>query len=185
MSKEREQRKHHIGPRMRRLDNVLKRNMILFLKSQGMDEVTAMNSFIIGYLYSRKGEAVYQRDLEREFKIGRSSVTNILNRMEEKGFIRREVEASDARLKRLFLTPKGEEQQQIIRSTLSWISRKQIEGISEEELESCYSTLEKVFRNAEALNELVTGADQSWRQELAADPGDDWECEHRKEKETS
>ena len=63
MCKEVEKKQHyHIGPRMRRLDNVLKRNMILSLKGQGMDEVTAMNSFFIGYLYSRKGEAVYQRD---------------------------------------------------------------------------------------------------------------------------
>ena len=186
MCKEVEKKQHyHIGPRMRRLDNVLKRNMILSLKGQGMDEVTAMNSFFIGYLYSRKGEAVYQRDLEREFKIGRSSVTNILNRMEEKGFVKREVEESDARLKRLSLTPKGEEQQQIIRSTLGWLSRKQIEGISEEELDSCYATLAKVFRNAEAINELVTGPDESWRREVAANPGDDWDCRHRKENETS
>ena len=58
-------------------------------------------------------------------------------------------------------------------------------GFSEEELDSCYATLAKVFRNAEAINELVTGPDESWRREVAANPGDDWDCRHRKEKETS
>lgn len=42
---------------------------------------------------------IFQKDLETEFCIGRSTVTNILNLMEKKGFVRRESVSYDARLK--------------------------------------------------------------------------------------
>ena len=99
--------KFHMGHRIRKLDNMLKRNMQLALSGQGVDEVTAMNGFIILYLHRHVDQTIYQRDIEKEFRIGRSAVTNILTRMEENGFIHRETDGSDARLKRLTLTGKS------------------------------------------------------------------------------
>ena len=50
---------------------------------------------------------MFQRDIEREFSITRSTVTNILQLMERKGYIERQSVPQDARLKRLVLTEKG------------------------------------------------------------------------------
>lgn len=50
---------------------------------------------------------MYQRDIEREFSITRSTVTNILQLMERKGYIERQSVPQDARLKRLILTEEG------------------------------------------------------------------------------
>ena len=47
------------------------------------------------------------RDIEREFSITRSTVTNILQLMERKGYITRQSVEQDARLKQLVLTEKG------------------------------------------------------------------------------
>lgn len=55
------------------------------------------------------GRDVYQKDLEAELGITRSSVTNLLQLMEKKGYIRRVDVMSDARLKRIVLTDKGHE----------------------------------------------------------------------------
>jgi DNA-binding MarR family transcriptional regulator len=68
-----------------------------------------MHGWILRYLYSRRGQPVYQRDIERDFAITRSTVTNILQLMERKGYIRRESVPEDARLKRLELTDAGAE----------------------------------------------------------------------------
>ena len=48
-----------------------------------------------------------QKDIESEFAISRSTVTNILKLMEKKGYITRASVASDARLKKIALTDKG------------------------------------------------------------------------------
>ena len=50
---------------------------------------------------------VFQRDIEREFSITRSTVTNILQLMERKGYIERRSVPQDARLKQLVLTEEG------------------------------------------------------------------------------
>ena len=63
--------------------------------------------WIMSYLYWHKNEPVYQRDIEREFSITRSTVTNILQLMERKGYFERQSVPQDARLKRLILTEEG------------------------------------------------------------------------------
>mgnify|MGYP000774081076 FL=1 len=50
---------------------------------------------------------MFQRDIEREFSITRSTVTNILQLMERKGYIQRLNVPQDARLKQLVLTEEG------------------------------------------------------------------------------
>ncbi|MDE6675229.1 MAG: MarR family transcriptional regulator, partial [Acetatifactor sp.] len=143
-----------------------KRNMQLALSGQGVDDVTAMNGFIIMYLHHHADQAIYQRDIEKEFKIGRSAVTNILTRMEENGFIHRETDGSDARLKRLTLTAKGEEQCQLLNSTIEWLNSKQQEGISRQEQEQFFATLEKIEGNAGRLATRILGEDDSWIREI-------------------
>ena len=57
--------------------------------------------------FARRDAAVFQRDIEREFSITRSTVTNILQLMERKGYIERRSVPQDARLKQLVLTEEG------------------------------------------------------------------------------
>lgn len=161
-----EKGRFHVGHRIRSLDNILKRNMQLALSSQGIDAVTAMNGFIIVYLHHHSGRVVYQKDIEKEFRICRSAVTNILTRMEENGFIRRETDDCDARLKSLTLTAKGEEQYQVICNTIDWLNRRQLEGIPAGELEQFFATLDRIEGNAGRLAGRILGADDSWIREI-------------------
>ena len=76
-----------------------------------------MHGWILAYLYECRDREVFQRDVERAFSITRSTVTNILQLMEKKGYIRRVGVPQDARLKRLVLTEEGAKaHQQIILS---------------------------------------------------------------------
>ena len=87
------------------------------LPQNGVEDVTAMHGWILAYLYNSRDREVFQRDIERAFSITRSTVTNILQLMEKKGYIRRVSVPQDARLKRLILTDAGAEaHQQIMRS---------------------------------------------------------------------
>lgn len=161
-----DKRRFHIGHRIRKLDNILKWNMQLALSGQGVDEVTAMNGFIIMYLHHHADQTVYQRDVEKEFKIGRSAVSNILTRMEENGFVHRETDGDDARLKRLTLTDKGERQCQLLRGTIEWLNYGQLDGISAGELEQFWATLDKIERNAGRLAGRIQGEGNSWIEEI-------------------
>lgn len=96
-----------IPAQMRRVNNLIFRKVNQFVRAGGVDDVTPMHNWIMGYLYNRRGEEVFQRDIERDFSITRSTVTNILQLMEQKGYIERRSVARDARLKQLTLTEAG------------------------------------------------------------------------------
>lgn len=98
-----------IPAQIRRVGNLIVRYQNELCREQGVEDVTVMHGWILGYLRGNAERAVYQRDIERDFSITRSTVTNILQLMEKKGYIRRESVPHDARLKRLIITPAGVE----------------------------------------------------------------------------
>lgn len=73
------------------------------------DSLTGRNFWVLRYLQDHPGEDVFQKDLEAAFKIRRSTVSRMMELMEQKGLLTRESVGGDARLKRLALTPKAEE----------------------------------------------------------------------------
>ena len=96
-----------IPAQIRRVDNLIFRKINQFARENGVEQATPMHGWIIEYLYRHRDEPVFQRDIEREFSITRSTVTNILQLMERKGYIQRQSVPQDARLKRLILTEEG------------------------------------------------------------------------------
>ena len=96
-----------IPAQIRRVDNLIFRKINQFARANGVEQATPMHGWIIEYLYRHREEQVFQRDIEREFSITRSTVTNILQLMERKGYIERQSVPQDARLKRLILTEEG------------------------------------------------------------------------------
>lgn len=92
---------------VRGVNNLIMRRINQVARENDVDDVTPVHSWILSYLYHRRDCDVFQRDIEKDFAITRSTVTNILQLMERKGYITRESVPHDARLKRLVLTEKG------------------------------------------------------------------------------
>ena len=66
---------------------------------------TQLQGGILGYLYHHQDGPVYQRDLEKEFRISGATVSNTLQVMEREGLIVRRAQDKDGRLKRIQMTP--------------------------------------------------------------------------------
>ena len=96
-----------IPAQLRRVNNLIFRRIGQISRANGVEAVTPMHGWIMEYLYRNSDTPVFQRDIEREFSITRSTVTNILQLMERKGYIQRQSVPQDARLKRLILTEEG------------------------------------------------------------------------------
>ena len=64
------------------------------------DSLTGRNFWVLRYLQDHPGEDVFQKDLEAAFKIRRSTVSRMMELMEQKGLLTRESVGGDARLKR-------------------------------------------------------------------------------------
>ena len=140
-------REERIGFEIRRLDHMLGRNMQAHVRAAGIDEVTLMHGWIIRYLYTNQDKDVFQKDIEQYFSIGRSTVTNIIQLMERKGYIARESVEHDARLKKVVLTEKGIRNQEMLEDLVESLDTRLVDGITDEELSVFYSVIEKLKRN--------------------------------------
>lgn len=69
-------------------------------------DLTGMQMSIIDYL-SRQDQEMFQRDIEKEFFIKRSTATVLLQRMEKRDLLYRKSSTKDARQKSVFLTEKS------------------------------------------------------------------------------
>lgn len=143
----RKEKERRVAPEIRRLDHMLARNMEAQAKEFCEDEVTMMHSWIIRYLYEQQEKEVYQKDIEKRFGIGRSSVTNIIQLMEKKGYLQREAVTHDARLKKLVLTEKGIKHHNRMENLVDHISVETAKGITDEELDVFFRVMNKLEDN--------------------------------------
>lgn len=145
----RKEKERRVAPEVRRLDHMMARNMEAHAKAYGVDEVTVMHGWIIRYLYEQcEFEIeVYQKDIEKKFGIGRSTVTNIIQLMEKKGYLQREAVERDARLKKLVLSEKGRSHHLQMESLVEQLSVETAEGISNEELDVFFRVMNKLEEN--------------------------------------
>ena len=74
----------HIGFENKRLENEIHSRMTAYRAAMGGEELTMMQSWIIRFLYEHSEEDIYQRDIEAEFSIARSTATGILKLMEKR-----------------------------------------------------------------------------------------------------
>lgn len=100
-----------LGMEIHATSNLLERRMNAFILANGMDGMTPTHGKILGFIRMCvvQEREVYQRDIETSFDVARSTVTATLKLMEKKGYICREGVAHDARLKRITMTPMGEQ----------------------------------------------------------------------------
>ncbi len=146
----------HIGYQVKTLNNMIIKKIIAYSSESELDEVTVMHGWILGYLYDNRDKEIFQKDIEKEFEINKSTVTCIIKLMEKKGYIQRQSVEYDGRLKRIRLTDKGEKSHiEALRSI------KKVEGIlrqniPDEELDSFFDTINKLKSNLS--KEMVNNA---------------------------
>lgn len=110
-------------------------------------DLTKSQEEILRFLRFTDKEHVSQRDIEQFFHISNPTVTGILNRLEEKGYIRRICSPKDKRVRYIESTPKADELTKVIHDNVKIMEQKMSHGLSEEEKEELFVLLEKVKDN--------------------------------------
>lgn len=109
-------------------------------------ELTVPQAHLIGYIYNADKD-IYQKDIEEEFDLQRSSVSLMLSNMEKQGLIIRCSVNSDARLKKIELTDKAKSLQNRIFDSIQEVHNKLRYNISDKEFQSFMTTLKKIRNN--------------------------------------
>ena len=143
----------HFGALLNQTSRLIRRALDARINAEVSSELSGVRGMVLGDIVraERQGRDVYQRDIEQWFNIRRSSVTAMLQGMEQSGFITREVVAKDARLKSLVPTEKGRQCAAAIHQCISDFEHDLQNGVSAQELEAIQGTLHKLIENAKAI----------------------------------
>ncbi|MBU5488178.1 MarR family transcriptional regulator [Clostridium sp. MSJ-8] len=136
-----------VGLEIRRMNNLIRREVEKFECKRCGDKDLGTNGWILGYIYDHRDKDVFQKDIEDEFTIRRSTVSNILKLLEQKGMIVREPVSYDARLKRITLTEEAIDIHMTIRKDVSKLESKLTKGISKEEIDMFFNIMKKFQKN--------------------------------------
>lgn len=112
---------------------------------------TQLQGGVLGYLYHHRDQPVYQRDLEKEFRISRATATNTLQVMEREGLIVRRAQDRDGRLKRIQMTQEAYRHHEMIERHMDWIGAQLLTGMSDAEVSELYRLLGILMQNLERL----------------------------------
>lgn len=137
----------YIGMELSKVNNMIRRDYSKTDIKKKVDDATGKNGWIIGYLAENSDKDIFQKDIEERFYLRRSTVSNMIQLMEKKGYITREAVSYDARLKKLTLTPKAWEIQRLMLRNIIDHEDKMRRNIAEEELCVFFNVLEKIQRN--------------------------------------
>ena len=138
-----------IGIDIHRLDNRIRRCVQHTATQHEMEAVSGTNGRIIRFLSEHADRDVYQKDLEGEFGITRSTASRVLRLMEQKGLLERQSVPHDARLKKLVLTERSRCVLQEMCQTGMTIDARLLRGFSPEEVQTLYGFLDRMFQNLE------------------------------------
>lgn len=138
-----------IGAQLRELGILMKRRIDGALIQAGIDQVTGMQGRVLGYISHHQDPPIFQRDLEEEFHIRRSTATGILQLLEKKGLLERRPVEWDARLKQLCLTPRSQALHQAISAQILKMEENLSSCLTQQEQEQFFAIAAKLRRHLE------------------------------------
>ena len=123
------ERPEHFGPLFGYCDHQVQKLMVRRLRQY---DVSPMQCRTLTYLHEAKGE-VNQKQLERHLMVKPSTVNGIVDRLEEKGMVRRSVSEWDGRCRLLSLTEEGRRFHDDFQDVLRQVNDRLERGFSQEE----------------------------------------------------
>ena len=109
-------------------------------------ELTAAQGQIMAYLAHAK-QPPCPRDVEAEFHLTHPTVSGLLSRLEQKGFIELHTDPEDRRVKRIYVLEKGIQCHEVMHDTILQNEQRMVEGFTQEEQEIFSDLLQRAIRN--------------------------------------
>jgi DNA-binding MarR family transcriptional regulator len=134
----------HIGKKISILSKRIHRTIDKEAAQYGL---TGVQARILGFVYHKSDKRdIFQRDIEEELGIRRSSVTSVLQLMEKNGYIQRVSVSEDARLKKIILTEKGLEIQKNVYGFILKFEKSLKDELSEDEIKILVNLIDRLSR---------------------------------------
>ena len=109
--------------------------------------VTAAQCRVLAYLHACGGGPVSQKALERHLGVSHTTAKGLLQRLEEKGFVRTAFDSEDGRVKNAYLTAHSEQFREKLMQNTRDLQDRILDGLSGEERGQLVTLLERIYDN--------------------------------------
>lgn len=126
------------------LDNMIDRKIC-----SGVEKIslTHAQARILRFLFTNKDKTIYQKTIEKEVGVRRSTISGILDTMEKNNLIIRKSSIYDARKKEIALTINSLNKHKEIEKKIADFESVLLKGITDEEKEAFFKTIDKLKEN--------------------------------------
>ena len=139
-----ERRNQPIGFMVKQINNVFEKDLNERLRTIG---ITSSQCAVLDYLFLTSKDEVNQRDVERHLSLKNPTVTGILKRLDEKGFILCVPNTADKRKKNIYLTEKAYDIQRRMEADRKKMDKNLTRGMTKKEIAALTRGLEKMLYN--------------------------------------
>lgn len=110
--------------------------------------ISSMQAKILSFIFHESSKKdIFQKTIEEEFDIRRSSVTSVLSLMEKNNLVKRISFSEDARLKKIILTERGIKIYKLVYKEIDLIEDIILDSFTDEELILFNNIIEKLTKN--------------------------------------
>lgn len=121
------------------------------------EQLTALQAQILLYILERSGQGTSLTAIHREYDCSMASLSSMVKRLKEKGYVRVEHCAGDDRRKLLFATDRAQQLREPLLRTTGQIQRQLYDCFSPEELATLDRLQKKLLHNLSVLNQQSQG----------------------------
>lgn len=132
---------------LRQLNFCVRRHMDRSPAKKELDSTGGTHGWIICYIADHADRDIFQRDLEREFGITRSTTSKMIGLMEKNGLVKREKVVHDDRLKKIVLTDKSKKLAEKLHKDKIQTEKQLTTGFTQEELRTLSGYLQRMKDN--------------------------------------
>ncbi len=111
--------------------------------------ITVSQCAVLNYLYETNKEYVNQKDIEKVLNLSNPTVTGLLKRLDEKGYVLVVQSTQDKRKKNVYLTESALKMQKRIEGSQRKMEKLLFRGMKKQEIECMRRYLYKMLRNVE------------------------------------
>ncbi len=133
-----------MGFKIKQINNVYEKDLTERLKKLG---ITSSQCAVLDYLFHTDKEEVNQIDIEKNLNLKNPTVTGLLKRLDENGFVFCVPSNTDKRRKKVYLTEKAYDIQRRMEADRKKMDKTLTLGMTKREIEAAHKLLDKMLYN--------------------------------------
>lgn len=141
-----------IGFQVKQLANQLNRVAQQQISQDGLIEIPESQQWVLSYLYDHQTRKIFQSDLQQALGFGKSTISELLARMQKNDLIWLKQSTKDHRRKQVLLTTTSLQKAAIVNQSIRAVEKQLTNGLTNNRLTELFQLIQQLKQNLKYIN---------------------------------